>query len=219
MKILQVNRYNGYLMRSHSETRWAALMDALGIRWLYESRAVKTRHGMYLPDFILPLAGIAVEVKGPGATPGEVDKAADASIALKMPVAVVWGVLDSDGMRVIHGQVLLIYGKARIRYTTEELSNLVWHEAPQDIWSQMMKVARKEKYLPLRPALEKLDEVMFTEIYDKKTCEQVRREVAAELNEEKGVRDLESGLIEKAIQSLAATVVERVEYHEPRRAG
>ncbi len=58
-------RYGGYEMRSHSETRWAAMMDAMSVSWIYEPRTVVTRHGGYMPDFFLPAVGAFVEVKGP----------------------------------------------------------------------------------------------------------------------------------------------------------
>ena len=65
-------RYGGYEMRSHSETRWAAIMDVMGVTWVYEPRTVTTRHGGYMPDFFLPAVGAFLEVKGP--TPSNCSK-------------------------------------------------------------------------------------------------------------------------------------------------
>lgn len=87
----QTHDFQGYWMRSHSETRWAGMMDALGIQWIYEPCVVKTRHGGYLPDFYLPGAGVYLEVKGPRPTDKEIDKGRDLAAATGNPVMFAWG--------------------------------------------------------------------------------------------------------------------------------
>lgn len=58
--------YRGVKMRSKLETRWAAVLDAAGVVWLYEPAVVDVgRHGLYLPDFWLPGQRTWLEVKGP----------------------------------------------------------------------------------------------------------------------------------------------------------
>src|SRR5207253_3310908 len=60
--------YQGVLMRSRLEARWAARLDALGLVWEYEPQVLRLgrgRGGFYLPDFWLPGQGCWLEVKGP----------------------------------------------------------------------------------------------------------------------------------------------------------
>jgi hypothetical protein len=57
-------RYNGYLMRSRLEARWATFFDALDIKWEYETEGFQFDGYSYLPDFYLPGLGIWCEIKG-----------------------------------------------------------------------------------------------------------------------------------------------------------
>lgn len=93
----EIFRHNGYPMRSHSETRWASMMDCMGIRWLYEPRLFKTSLGMYLPDFYLPDMGAYLEVKGPPPTEEEIQKAEDVQAETGRPV------IFAHGKPVMHG--------------------------------------------------------------------------------------------------------------------
>lgn len=43
--------YRGIQMRSRLEARFAAGLDSLGARWVYEPRAFADGHAQYLPDF------------------------------------------------------------------------------------------------------------------------------------------------------------------------
>lgn len=36
--------HQDYWMRSYSEVKWATMMDALELRWLYEHKLYETRH-------------------------------------------------------------------------------------------------------------------------------------------------------------------------------
>lgn len=121
----QVFQYNGYEMRSHSETRWAALMDSLSIVWLYESRLIQTRHGNYLPDFYLPAAGLFVEVKGPGPTVVEVEKAEDAEAATGIPVIFAYGKPEMIGAELCHGVVAYFNREKKVSFSTREIGALV----------------------------------------------------------------------------------------------
>lgn len=70
-------RYKGYRFRSRLEARWAVWLDALGIRWQYETEGFDLGDGIrYLPDFWLqsidnrpwikgmpPFAGYWLEIK------------------------------------------------------------------------------------------------------------------------------------------------------------
>lgn len=90
--------YCGYSMRSHSETRWASMMDCMGVRWLYEWKTFKTGFGGYLPDFYLPDAGCFLEVKGPRPNKEEIGKAHDVEKSTGIPVVFAHGSPKMDGM-------------------------------------------------------------------------------------------------------------------------
>lgn len=120
-----IHKYQGYWMRSHSETRWAGMMDALGIKWLYEPGLVETRHGWYLPDFYLPGAGIYLEVKGPYPSEVEIQKAADLRDASGCQVAFAWGDMQFCGDRVSGGAVGLVTKHGLLRYSTGEFAELI----------------------------------------------------------------------------------------------
>lgn len=55
----------GATFRSKLEAEWAAFFTMAGIRWEYEPHKVNTRHGGYIPDFILTdiHGGLICEVK------------------------------------------------------------------------------------------------------------------------------------------------------------
>lgn len=120
-----VHRFQGYWMRSHSETRWAGFMDALGIQWIYEPEPINTRHGWYLPDFYLPGAGIYVEVKGPDPTPVELEKGCDLQDATGCPVVFAWGDMHLDTDAVCGGMLGCFGPKGFVTYSTFEVAQLV----------------------------------------------------------------------------------------------
>lgn len=120
-------KHQGYWMRSHSETRWASIMTALRIRWIYEPQVIDTRHGWYMPDFYLPGAGVFVEVKGPYPTLIEQEKAIDAEAQTNCPVIIVHGDMEQDGPDVIHGVLSNFDRKGEVSYSTYEVSQLVRH--------------------------------------------------------------------------------------------
>jgi len=134
----QVFEYAGYEMRSHSETRWAALMDSLSIAWLYESRLIQTRHGYYLPDFYLPAVGVFVEVKGPGPTVEEVEKAEDAEAATGIPVIFAYGKPEMLGAELAHGVVAYFNGGKRVSFSTREIGALVRQNYDMHTYSAFM---------------------------------------------------------------------------------
>lgn len=55
--------YNGTLFRSRTEARWAVLLDALSIPWVYEPEGYQLPSLLYLPDFWLPRFECFAEVK------------------------------------------------------------------------------------------------------------------------------------------------------------
>lgn len=122
MRNQTIFKYHGYEMRSHSETRWASMMDFLGIHWRYEPAIYQTRHGGYLPDFWLPHVGAFVEVKGPKPSGLEIEKAIGLEEATGCPVIFAHGAPEVDGIHLIHA-MLTYYAKERtINVSTYEIS-------------------------------------------------------------------------------------------------
>lgn len=118
-------KHQGYMMRSHSETRWAEVVDALGIQWIYEPQLVNTRHGWYLPDFYLPGAGVYLEVKGPKPSQLEIDKARDLQDATGCPVIFAWGDMRLEGNEVCGGYLNSLRNWGEPLYTTHELGYVI----------------------------------------------------------------------------------------------
>ena len=118
-------RYGGYEMRSHSETRWAAMMDAMGVAWVYEPQTVVTRHGGYMPDFFLPAVGAFVEVKGPTPSQGEREKAWDTQQVTGFPVAFAYGRAEMVGGELFHGMLSYFSERGEVSYSTAEIGAAV----------------------------------------------------------------------------------------------
>jgi len=118
-------RHAGYEMRSHSETRWAGMMDALSVNWIYEPETIETRHGWYKPDFFLPAAGAFVEVKGPEPTKVEQEKAEDVEARTGFPVIFAYGTPEMIGSELCNGSVGYYNGGRLVRYTTREIGAVV----------------------------------------------------------------------------------------------
>lgn len=210
-----VHRHQGYFMRSYAEVRWSQIMDALGIHWLYEPEPVITRYGMYLPDFILPLAGVAVEVKGAGPTAEEIDKAQDASLQLKMPVLIVFGDPAVKGLSATGAYVMAVYGKAKLSFTLSELADLVLWHGPYDAGDRLLKACAKQKYNPVRHVGEALDEVLIgnaVEGFSPSMSEsnKFRRNEAAEQNDRKLIDKTNQSPVEFTVSVFSRAVVQRV---------
>lgn len=118
-------RHAGYEMRSHSETRWAGMMDALSVNWIYEPETIETRHGWYKPDFFLPAVGAFLEVKGPEPTKLEQEKAEDVQARTGFPVIFAYGTPEMIGAELCNGRVGYYNGGRLVRYTTKEIGAVV----------------------------------------------------------------------------------------------
>lgn len=115
----------GYDMRSHSETRWAAVMDALSITWLYEPRVISTRHGAYLPDFYLPAAHVFIEVKGAKPNQVEREKAIDTEARTGAPVIFAHGRPEIIGAELFHGMLTYFTAGNPIEISTADIGRHV----------------------------------------------------------------------------------------------
>lgn len=118
----EIFHHNGYPMRSHSETRWASMMDCMGIRWIYEPRLFKTSLGMYLPDFYLPDMDAYLEVKGAAPSEQEIQKASDVQDQTGCPVIFGHGKPRMEGLHLSGGKLSSWIGGKPIHVTLYELS-------------------------------------------------------------------------------------------------
>lgn len=138
-----IHKYQGYWMRSHSETRWAGMMDALGIQWIYEPEPVATRHGWYLPDFYLPAAGVYLEVKGPDPTQVELEKGQDLAAATGCPVMFAWGDMQTDHEAVCGGMLGAFGDAGFFRVSTFELAKAIRAGLGEKRYWQYMRAGYK----------------------------------------------------------------------------
>lgn len=180
----QIFRYAGYEMRSHSETRWAALMDSIGISWLYEPQVVTTRHGHYLPDFFLPAVEVFVEVKGPGPTEVEVEKAQDAECSTGFPVIFAHGKPEMIAAELVHGAVSYFNGEKRITYSTKELGAIVRGGYDTRTYAAFLCAGEHQGMPDSFSAGEILDEV-FARMMDRQDLEKYRADLHRPLNQAK----------------------------------
>ncbi|MFY1021645.1 hypothetical protein [Ectopseudomonas khazarica] len=131
-----VFHHNSYHMRSYSETRWAAMLDALGIAWLYEPKQVLTRHGIYKPDFYLPNANLYLEVKGPHPTSIEIEKAHDLQETTGIPVFFSHGRPTFFDGELRGGIISYFSNNLAVRFTTARLGQLIKsHLDDKTYWS------------------------------------------------------------------------------------
>ncbi|CAE6906321.1 conserved protein of unknown function [Pseudomonas marincola] len=175
-------KHQGYMMRSHSETRWAEVMDALGIQWIYEPQLVKTRHGWYLPDFYLPGAGIYLEVKGPKPSQLEIDKARDLQDAAGCPVIFAWGDMRTCGLEVIGGYLTALHQCGAVLFTTHELGSVVREGLGQPYQSRFIRAGIKRPAPSASLMGDILEEVLFRQ-QDRNEQEQAKAQHHARLNQ------------------------------------
>lgn len=174
----------GYLMRSHSETRWADMMDALNIDWLYEPRLVNTRHGAYLPDFYLPRVGLFVEVKGPSPTQIEREKAIDASDETGCPVIIAYGDMQLMFPGVGGARLMIFQGANSIQYSTYELHGLIEHGLGKAAYHGYLRAGNKLPHPGFQMVSEILQEMTVTRM-DRSVRERYLAGISRETNAQK----------------------------------
>lgn len=141
-----VFEYSGYLMRSHSETRWAGMMDALRITWLYEPELVHTRHGTYLPDFYLPHAGVFVEVKGPHPTQIEFEKAVDTFRSTGRPVVIAYGDMIFSVPGISGGRLVLCLESGPIYFSIFEFHSVIRLGIGEEAYKRYLRSGMKQSF-------------------------------------------------------------------------
>lgn len=174
-------RHGGYEMRSHSETRWASIMDALSIGWMYEPEVFTTRHGWYVLDFFIPAAGVYLEVKGASPSEVEKEKARDVELSTGCPVLFGFGDMEILGGELYHGMVSYEPEGHRVAYSTAELGDVVRQHLDSQTYSAYLRAGHRRE----RPACSLLGDVLVEVIQGMQSREQLeryKREIHAPLN-------------------------------------
>src|SRR3990167_1145322 len=153
--------HQDYWMRSYSEARWALMMDALELRWLYEHKLYETRHGMYLPDFFLYGASTYLEVKGPCPSQIEIEKAMDVQKLSGCPVVFAWGTMASDTHGVNGAKLSFIKGNKVVHIDSNEFAPLIEHGLGVKHFYDHLHVVAKQKYNGMRSMSDILLKLFF----------------------------------------------------------
>lgn len=82
-------RYQGFLMRSRLEARWAVWLTNIGAKWEYESQGYDISGTWYLPDFWISSFQMFMEIKSIEVKEREIDLCAQLSFV--RPVLLVSG--------------------------------------------------------------------------------------------------------------------------------
>lgn len=200
------HHYAGYEMRSHSETRWAAMMDAMGITWIYEPQVIGTRHGGYMPDFFLPEVGMFIEVKGPAPTKAEREKAFDAQAATGYPVVFAYGRPEMISAELFHG-MLSYYGlRGAVSFSTTEIGALVRQHYDMATYAAYLTAGEHQDAPKAFAAISIAGEIIF-KMLSRDDQEDYLRKLHAPLNEEKLSAPREASLAERALASISERMV------------
>lgn len=201
------NHY-GYEMRSHSETRWASIMDVLRVTWLYEPRTITTKAGWYLPDFYLPSCGVFVEVKGPTPTAAEIQKAADVEAVTGCPVIFAHGdpvILHGE---LFHGLLTYYWSDGSASFSTAEIGELVRKQYDEHTYCEYLRAGQKKQ----RPDVVHMAEVVGEWLVKQMTREEIeraKREKHAPLNAEKVETIRQKSIAEWFVSEFARAVSAR----------
>lgn len=201
-------RHGGYEMRSNSETRWASIMDVLGVRWLYEPRVIDTRHGWYLPDFYLPACGVFVEVKGPTPVLEEIEKAQDTEEATGCPVIFAHGDPEMLHGELFHG-LLTYYGKKRaMDFPTAEMGALVRRFYDLHTYAAFLTAGDRRERPDVTTMSDALNE-LFASWMDRNATEDWKRQLHRPLNEVKSQAHGQNSLAEWFVGAFATFVAKK----------
>lgn len=200
--------HGGYEMRSHSETRWASIMDVLGVRWLYEPRVIDTRHGWYLPDFYLPACGVFVEVKGPAPVLEEIEKAHDAEEATGCPVIFAHGDPEMDHGQLLGG-LLTYYGKNQyMDFSTVELGALIRKYCDLHTYAAFLTAGDRRERPNATSVSETINEVVASWM-DRNAIEDWKRQLHRPLNEAKNLECGQHSLAEWFVGVFSASIARK----------
>ena len=103
MKALETE-YKGCRFRSRLEGRWAAFMDAAGVKWEYEKEGYDLDGLFYLPDFWLPKLESFLEIKPSEPNHEETEKASRLAQASGHKVYLFWGTPEVPDFGGFHSE-------------------------------------------------------------------------------------------------------------------
>lgn len=192
--------HNGYRMRSYTELRWARLLDAASLFYLYEPHLHKIDNGWYLPDFFLPHVGIYLEVKGTYPTDEEKAKADqvmertgnDVVFLISMPKS------DRHGLHNCLTQTRAHWGWFDV--SGHELDQVLAQKVGDAEWFKLIAAAREEPLDSIRNAGEVAEEMILGWM-DRPAREAWMREKNGEINTQRLVETPGPTEIEMALSS------------------
>ena len=176
--------HQNYLMRSYSELKWASMMDALELRWLYEHKIYETRHGMYLPDFFLYGANTYLEVKGPCPNQTEIEKAMDVQKLSGCHVVFAWGTMASDIHGVNGAKLSFIRDNKVVHVDSKEFAPLIEHGLGADYFYDHLSIGLQKKYNGMKPVNDILHAIIYG-LIGRSEMERDRAILHAKLNSRK----------------------------------
>lgn len=198
----------GYEMRSHSETRWASIMDVLNVTWLYEPRTITTKAGWYLPDFYLPSCGVFVEVKGPTPTAEEIQKAADVEAVTGRPVIFAHGDPVIMHGELFHGLLTYYWHDGSASLSTAEIGDLIKANYDNHTYCAYLRAGQKKP----RPDVVHIADVVVEWLVaqmSREEIEEAKRKKHAPLNTEKVETIRQQSLAEWFVSEFARAVEAR----------
>lgn len=176
--------HNDYWMRSFSEVKWASMMDALELRWIYEPKVFETRHGMYLPDFFLYGANVYLEVKGPPPSTKEIEKAIDVQKLSGYPVVFAWGTMASDCDGVNGAKLSFLIEDKLKHIDSNEFAQLIEHGLGPKCFYNHLSIGLQQQYNGMKPVKHILQTVIFA-LVSREKMERDRASHHATLNKVK----------------------------------
>lgn len=156
-----VVHHQDYWMRSYSEVKWALMMDALELRWLYEHKLYETRHGSYLPDFFLYGANTYLEVKGPCPSKIEIEKAMDVQNTSGCPVIFAWGTMASDIHGVNGAKLSFIIDNKVVHVDSNEFAPLIEHGLGVKHFYKHLNIGTQQKYNGMKSISDILHKIIY----------------------------------------------------------
>lgn len=176
--------HQDYWMRSHSEVKWASMMDTLELRWLYEHKLYETRHGLYLPDFFLYGANAYLEVKGPCPNKIEIEKAIDVQRFSGCPVVFAWGTMNSDIHGVNGAKLSFLKDDKVVHIDSHEFAPIIEHGLGTKFFYDHLRAGAKQRANTMKSAGDILRNIFF-DLVGRNEMERDRATHHAELNNNK----------------------------------
>lgn len=190
--------HGGYVMRSHTETVWARLMDAVGIQYEYEPDLLPVKGGMYLPDFKLLVSGIYLEVKGDYPTDEERRKASDVIDLTGRHVIFLVGKPECDRQGFFNCMLLMRGQRGWFDLPLYDLGRMFREAAGEGAWARARSSVQSSDLDWVRPISLGLTEVLLS-MGDRADREFATREMHRPINQQKLASKQPPSLAERGI--------------------